>query len=201
MPGSGHYDAVLLTGGRARRLGGADKAALRVGGRAMAERAAAAVADAGRLIVVGPCPVDLGREVVVTREDPPGGGPVAAIAEGVRHVRADEVVVLAVDQPFVTAGAVTSLRAGLARGDAVLPVDEAGREQMLCAAWSTAALRDALDAVGDPAGVPVRRLFEVAQSVLRLDGLGAGGGPPPWFDCDTPADLADAESEAKKVET
>lgn len=187
------YDAVLLTGGGARRLGGADKAALVVGGRPLAQRAAEAVAEASRLIVVGPSPAGIGRDVVVTREDPPGTGPVAAIAEGVRHVSAPEVVVLAVDQPFLTAGAVASLRAALADANLALPVDEQGRDQPLCAAWRTDALRAAVAAVGDPAGLPMRRLVDAAGSVARVEGLAGPGQPPPWFDCDTPADLARAE--------
>lgn len=42
------YDAVVLAGGSARRLGGADKPGLRVGDSTLIERVAAAVCDAGR---------------------------------------------------------------------------------------------------------------------------------------------------------
>ncbi|MCW2566643.1 MAG: molybdopterin-guanine dinucleotide biosynthesis protein MobA, partial [Mycobacterium sp.] len=48
------YTAVVLAGGRARRLGGIAKPAVDVGGRPMLARVLAAVADAGHVIVVGP---------------------------------------------------------------------------------------------------------------------------------------------------
>lgn len=185
------YDAVVLTGGRARRMGGVDKAAVVVGGRTLAARVAGAVAGAGRVIVVGPVPDDFPAGTIATHEAPPGGGPVAAIAAGVAQVTAGEVAVLAVDLPFLTEAAIDALRD--ARGDAAvaLPVDGAGRDQPLCSLWRTGALRAALDAVGEPAGAPVHRLVAAAGPVVRVPGLA-----PAWFDCDTPADLAQAESGA-----
>ncbi|NED13442.1 NTP transferase domain-containing protein, partial [Streptomyces sp. SID9124] len=47
------YDAIVLAGGAAKRLGGADKPALRVGGRALLDRVLAACADARATVVVG----------------------------------------------------------------------------------------------------------------------------------------------------
>ena len=46
------YDAVVLAGGAARRLGGADKPGVRVGGRALLDRVLTACADArtGKLL-------------------------------------------------------------------------------------------------------------------------------------------------------
>lgn len=191
------YDAIVLSGGAARRLGGADKASLVVGGQSLAHRVAAAVGDAHRLIVVGPWPGEgTGRAAVVTREHPPLAGPVAAIAAGAAHVRSPEVAVLAADQPFLTAAAIAALRARRAADGAgvAFPVDGSGRDQPLCSVWKAEVLRAALEAVGDPAGVPVRRLTEAAGRVTRVAGLGGDGSrPPPWFDCDTPDDLARAE--------
>ncbi|MFD2394956.1 NTP transferase domain-containing protein [Dietzia aerolata] len=72
---NGTVGAIVLTGGRASRLGGVDKARLAVGGRPMVEtvlRAARAVATA--VVTVGP-----GGD---TREEPPHSGPVAGIAAG-----------------------------------------------------------------------------------------------------------------------
>lgn len=192
-PLPGPYDAVVLTGGRASRFGGAPKPELRVGGSPMAARVLAAVRDADRSIVVGPAvrdvPVDL-----VTREEPRGGGPVAALAAGLVGVRAPSVATLAGDLPFLDAETVRRLRLGLAgeRGAAVaLLVDTDGRDQPLCAIWKTAALRAALREVGGPAGVSLRAVLAAASGpVVRLGGDGAG--PPPWFDCDTPDDLVTA---------
>lgn len=77
----GTYAAVVLAGGAARRMGGVDKPALPVGGRPMRDRVLAAVADAAPRVLVGPAGA-VPPGVRVTREDPPGGGPVAAAAAG-----------------------------------------------------------------------------------------------------------------------
>lgn len=47
------YDAIVLAGGAAKRLGGADKPGIRVGGRALLDRVLAACADASTTVVVG----------------------------------------------------------------------------------------------------------------------------------------------------
>lgn len=175
------YVALILAGGRATRLGGADKTALVVGGLTMLERVRAAVAAASDVVVVG-------------REQ--GGGPVAAIAAGLSRAAGTlggTVVVLAADLPFVTPDVVRALQSRLAAepGAAVaLLVDGSGRDQYLCAAWRAVALRSALSALGPPDGRAVRDLVAAAGPVARV---GAGSppfaSPPPWLDCDTPADL------------
>ncbi|MDP9398746.1 MAG: NTP transferase domain-containing protein, partial [Actinomycetota bacterium] len=48
------YDAVVLAGGRARRLGGVDKPGLEVAGRSLLDRVLAACAGAGRTVIAGP---------------------------------------------------------------------------------------------------------------------------------------------------
>ncbi|MFI9841691.1 NTP transferase domain-containing protein [Nonomuraea sp. NPDC051941] len=101
------FDAVILAGGEARRLGGADKPGLTVGGRSLVEHVVTAVADARTTIVVGPERPIPG--VVFVREDPPRSGPVPALAAGLNGVTAPWVVLLAGDLPFITAPHVTAL--------------------------------------------------------------------------------------------
>ena len=185
------FDAVLLTGGSGRRLGGVDKPALRVGGRSIVERVAAAAAGAARLIVVGPA-YGVPAHVVV-REEPPGGGPAAALAAGVGEARAPRLAVLGGDLPFVTAAVLDDLRRAVdADVGPVLAmlVDAGGRDQPLAAVWHTAALRRALVGVGP--GTPLRQVVAAAPTVLRRTVPVPDGAAPPWFDCDTPADLARA---------
>ena len=75
------FDAVVLAGGRAERLDGADKAALDVAGATLLDRALRAVAGARTVVVVGDeRPTDV--PVVWTRERPAYGGPVAAAYAG-----------------------------------------------------------------------------------------------------------------------
>ncbi|MFJ9826841.1 DUF6457 domain-containing protein [Streptomyces sp. NPDC101160] len=82
------YDAIVLAGGSARRLGGADKPGVRVGGRPLLDRVLAGCRDARRTVVVA-APRATARPVEWTREDPPGGGPVAALDAGLRHLAGD----------------------------------------------------------------------------------------------------------------
>ncbi|NEM04862.1 NTP transferase domain-containing protein [Geodermatophilus normandii] len=185
------YAAVVLAGGRAARLGGRAKPQLVVGGRTMLEAVLAAVADAAPRVVVGP-PQPVPAGVRVVREQPPGGGPVAAMRAGLAVVDADVVAVLAGDLPFVTPALVADLRARLT-ADGVLVVDDTGRDQYLLGVWRTAALRTALTGADGP--VPVRRVL-TRLSITRHSPAREPGTPAPWTDCDTPADLARARAAA-----
>ncbi len=188
------YAAVVLAGGRAARLGGHAKPQLQVGGRTMLAAVLEAVADARPRVVVGP-PQPVADDVVLVREQPPGGGPVAAMRTGVAAVDTDVVAVLAGDLPFVTAALVQELRKRLS-GDGVLVVDDAGRDQYLLGVWRTAPLRRVLAGTRGP--VPVRRVV-AALTVTRHHPRREPGTPAPWTDCDTPADLARARAAAGEL--
>jgi molybdenum cofactor guanylyltransferase len=181
------YTAVVLAGGKAARLGGQAKPQLEVGGRTMLAAVLSAVADADRRVVVGP-PQPVPEDVVLIRERPPGGGPVAALRAGLPEVSTDVAVLLAGDLPFLTPGLVRELRERLT-GDGVLVVDDTGRDQLLLGAWRTARLRDAVAGVTGP--VPLRRVLAPLTAHRFRPGV-EPGTPPPWLDCDTPADLARA---------
>jgi molybdopterin-guanine dinucleotide biosynthesis protein A len=180
------FDAIVLAGGTARRLGGTAKPQLAVGGRTLLDRAVLAVSAARRVVVVGP-PQPVTGEVTFCREDPPAGGPVAAIAAGLPLTAADVVVVLAADLPWI-APAVPALLAALPASGVALLVDGTGRPNHLAAAWRRPDLVRALDAVGAPAGAPVRALVDAVDQVHVPDPDGWGR------DCDTWEDLADARA-------
>ncbi|HEU5160145.1 MAG TPA: NTP transferase domain-containing protein [Streptosporangiaceae bacterium] len=179
------HDAVILAGGAARRLGGADKPGMVVGGRPLIATVAAAVPAAGRVVIVGPPRPEVPGAVAV-REEPPGSGPVAALRAGLAEVTAPWTVLLAADLPFLrpahVAALLTEARASGGRAGAVL-VDEAGRDQWLAGAWRTVRLRTALSGY---AGAALRGLLAPLDPV-RV-GLPAGDRPP-WYDCDTTEDL------------
>lgn len=189
------YTALVLAGGRAARLGGRAKPQLEVGGRPMLARVLASVADAERRIVVGP-PQPVPDDVVVLREAPPGGGPVAALRAGLPSVETDVVALLAGDLPFLTGALVTELRAGLT-DDGVLVVDDTGHDQFLLGVWRTAALRRVVP--GDDGPTSLRRLL-APLTATRLRPSVPPGSPPPWLDCDTPEDLARARAIAGDVD-
>jgi molybdopterin-guanine dinucleotide biosynthesis protein A len=183
-------------------MGGADKPALPVAGQSMLTRVLAAVHDADPRVVVGPVPPDLPVPVHSTREQPHGGGPVAAAAAGLALVPNDVALtaLLAADLPLLTGEAIDVLRLTVesAPMQGAVYRDSEGRRQMLCGVWRTAALRDAVDRLsaerGGLHGASVRELMEylrVAEVSWRRP------GPPPWFDCDTDDDLRAAEEWAR----
>lgn len=186
------YDAVVLAGGTARRLGGVDKPALVVGGQSLLDRVLAAVCDASRTVVVGPRRTTA-LPVVWCREEPSGGGPVAALAAGLAEVSAARLVLLAGDLPFVTAVVVGRLLDAMRDRGGALVVDAAGRDQLLLGAWRTDALRAALPA--KPGGASLAAMLgrlDPARVSLPMDERGRA----PWFDCDTDDDLATARGSA-----
>ena len=192
-------DAVILMGGRATRLGGAAKGDLRVEGRTLLERVVAAAEVARDRVVVGEAGESvLPPEVRVVREEPPFGGPAAAVAAGVHELAddADAVLLLAGDQPFVAA-AVPLLLAALAgrRGSRRRPRRGCrGPAAAPDLRHPPTGARRAIDAVGPLDGVSMRRLLEplrMADVVVPpaatmdvdtwadADAVGATGGEGP----------------------
>lgn len=190
---SGAFDAIVLAGGAARRLGGADKALQTVGRLPMLELVLSAVSDARRRVVVGPRRNGLSvPDPIWAREEPAGSGPACAIAAGAVATSADQVLVLAADMPFI-AGAIEPLRAALAAQPeadvAVLSRD--GRHGYLAAAWRRPALIAALTARPPQPGDSARSLYRAARSVVVPDAAG-------WSrDCDTWEELAQARQAAQ----
>ena len=174
------YDAVVLAGGRSRRMQVADKTALAVGGLSLLDRVLLATDRAATVIVVGP-EREVAKSVRWVREDPPGGGPAVAVAAALDVATSDVVVLLAADVPFVTVAHIDRLVAAVVADGAVY-VDDAGAEQWLCSAWRTEALR----AVELAADGSLRRALSSLSFVTLTDVMVA-------IDCDTPADLRHAE--------
>lgn len=184
--------AIVLAGGSGRRLGGVAKPLLTIEGTALLVRVLTAVPDARPAIVVGPPALRsvLPGDVTLTREEPPGAGPVAAIRAGIALVppTVTTVAVLAGDLPFVTAAVLSRLRRALGKGDVALLTDAGGRRQYLLGVWRTHALRTALSQTRSAA---MRDLM----ALVRVTEVAPGPGQP-WFDCDTPEDLDHARQVA-----
>ncbi|HYN72380.1 MAG TPA: NTP transferase domain-containing protein [Nakamurella sp.] len=188
--------AIVLAGGRGRRLGDVDKPELADrDGRTLLEGVLAAVADA-LVVVVGP-PRDLPPGIISVREDPPGGGPAAAVAAGCLTLAESPgpagrlppdalVAVLAADLPHVTAGTVELLCAAVdAHPDAggALLVDSAGRRQHLVGVWRQVALLSAVRQRRSWDGASLKELFAPIP-VFESPALG-----DETADIDTPDDL------------
>jgi molybdopterin-guanine dinucleotide biosynthesis protein A len=182
--GPNGFDAVVLAGGRGTRLAGADKAGIRFQGGSLLDRALVAVGAARQIVVVGPRRDTLVR-VTWTREQPPGGGPAAALLAGLDALTgpAPLVAVVAVDMPWVVPATVDRLARAAGEdpaGDGAVLVDDGGRRQPLCATYRTRAL---VERAQDAHGVSVHRLL----AGMRLVEVPAVGDEA--RDVDTWADL------------
>jgi molybdopterin-guanine dinucleotide biosynthesis protein A len=176
--------AVVLCGGAGRRFGG-DKTQALIAGLPLLDHVLLALATPWPVVCVGP-QRPTARGVTWCREEPPGGGPVAALAAGLAHVTTGSVVVLGGDMPQAGPAA-TVLAAALDAQpgvDAVVGTDGDGRRQPLLAAYRLAALRRAMP--HPPEGAPFMRLLDgLVVAPLQVD---------PWvaLDVDTPEDLVAA---------
>ncbi|MEV8393340.1 MULTISPECIES: NTP transferase domain-containing protein [unclassified Streptomyces] len=191
------YDAIVLAGGAAKRLGGADKPGVRVGGRSLLDRVLAACEGAARTVVVGGRR-PTARPVRWAREDPPGGGPLAALDAGVRCAEAETVVVLSADLPFLGEPTVRRLIETLDRTgrEGALLTDAEGRDQPLVAAYRAEPLRRELALLateyGSLPGLPLRLLVGELD-LARLD-----ADPLASFDCDTWEDISTARARIRE---
>lgn len=157
----GSLTAIVIAGGEARRFG-ADKLALRdAEGRSLLEVTVAGVAQvADPVIVVGP-ERELSIPITWTREDPPGGGPCAALIAGLACVPDDatHVAVLAGDAP-AGGDAVTALRQVIDDAAAAVVTDSSGREQPMTAVYAVRPLRSAIAAYGDGRDMSIRQVLD-----------------------------------------
>jgi molybdopterin-guanine dinucleotide biosynthesis protein A len=149
--------AAILAGGRARRLGGADKASLPIGDARIIDRQLAALAvvtvkNAVR-IVANDRDRYAGLGLRVIPDAVPDAGPLGGLYTALLDASHDRVLILACDLPFVTAALLQRLVAESGAGpendevDAVVPRSARGLEP-LCALYMkrcAAAARARLD--------------------------------------------------------
>ncbi|WP_128377565.1 DUF6457 domain-containing protein [Streptomyces cavernae] len=217
------YDAIVLAGGAARRLGGVDKPGLSVGGRALLDRVLTACAGAHTTVVVAD-PRVTARPVVWAREDPPGGGPLAALDAGLRRTTAEHVVVLSADLPFLAESTVRHLLDALGRAsatttdtgvvaprasgaladaaatnragsDGAMLTDPDGRDQPLVAAYRADALRRELTRLGEEHHSLAGLPLRRLVGALELTRV---CDPVASFDCDTWDDIAAARARIRE---
>ncbi|MBM7829830.1 molybdopterin-guanine dinucleotide biosynthesis protein A [Agromyces cerinus] len=207
------YDAIILAGGRASRLGGVQKAEVEVGGHALLDTALEAAARSNRIVVVGPEELrrERGRDTSAryVGEDPPFGGPVAGIAAGLSALGDFAsapvwLLVLACDLPFAPRAvgllehALIEIDAEIdaeadGEADGVCLVDADGREQWLAGIYHRTSLRHRVDGLaGGVHGASVRKLVDGLDLRHVFDDGAA-------FDVDTWQDVEEARRSAKEL--
>ncbi len=146
-------DAIVLAGGRSRRLDSVAKAELQYRQQSLVARTVDAIATARRTVVVGPIRPDaLPDRILLAREHPAFAGPAAAIGAGLDALVAasaagsDFTVVLACDMPRVDVAAAALLEAlsTAADSDGVIAIDAALHRQPLAAIYRTRGLAAAI---------------------------------------------------------
>ena len=198
---AGSVGALVLAGGLARRLGGADKPGIAIGGRPMVAAVAEAAAGAGarQLVVVGPPRPGLTAELAArgyaiavefTTEQPPAAGPVPALRAGLQLIAAPWLFLLAADLPFLRDRHLRALLTAAVgqQASGALLVDDQGRPQWLASCWRTADLATAL------AGYQGSSLGGLLGPLRPVEVTPAPEHAPPWLDCDTPQDVAAARA-------
>lgn len=181
---------LLLTGGKSSRMG-IDKATLCIDGVSLAQKLASLLCMvASPVIEVGPQQSFLPAVLEGER----GAGPLVALCAGIQELARREVhtpiIVLACDLPNLSLDVLQTLAEWPGEG-AVLPVIE-GREQPLCARWSSADLAMAIDHAGR--GQRSLRGLPGVGKCIRLHATQWG----PHVDADTFADI-DSPSDLRRL--
>jgi molybdopterin-guanine dinucleotide biosynthesis protein A len=170
---------AILAGGRARRFGGREKAALPVAGTRVIDRQVEAFAALGMdvVAVVDRAARAEGWGVRPVIDLLPDAGPLGGIYTALSQPGATSVVVVACDMPFVTPALLAHVASRLDGADAAVPRLD-GQDQPLCAAYARACapvFEAALDA-GERAITRVLRQLRVHEiTAEELTGLDPRG--------------------------
>lgn len=191
---------MVLAGGAGRRLGGADKALLDVGGLPLARRVRDAVTAVGcheAVAVGGPAGplAAMGYRTVVDRW--PGQGPLGGIVTGLGAAGTELALVVACDLPWLSPRRLDALVQALAAdpdSDVIVP-QVGGRGQPLLAAYRTRCAPRLEQAFAQ--GV---RSVHAALTHLVVVEWPVVGGADDFEDVDTPADLTRARSRVTAVD-
>ncbi|TCM83475.1 molybdenum cofactor guanylyltransferase MobA [Rhodovulum steppense] len=186
---------VILAGGRGRRMGGVDKALIRLGGTTLLARVAARLGPqvAALALSANGLAEDYAEARLPVLADPPPGnlGPLAGVLAGLDWAAeegAEAVATAAVDTPFLPADLVARLVAAAGGGLAVAA--SCGRMHPTAALWPVG-LREELRAAlarGE------RRLGGFAHAKGAVTAGFEAEGIDPFFNINTPDDLALAEA-------
>lgn len=180
---------VVLAGGTSRRFG-SDKLAAEVDGSTLLDAALAALPPGCGLVLVGP-PRPTLRPGTWVREEPAGGGPAAGLVTGLRFALdrgAELIAVLPADAPGAGTAAVELLGrlAEEPEVDALVGVDDEGREQPLQLALRRPAAEQIASTPGGGNGASARALVAALVPPARPVRL----RPERAWDIDTPDQLA-----------
>jgi molybdopterin-guanine dinucleotide biosynthesis protein A len=129
------WTAAILAGGQARRLGGRDKSALRVGASSILERQLAVLrALTPHILIVGHHHPVAGMDVHVVQDRIAGAGALGGLYTALVEAPTEQVLVIACDMPFISAPFLIALATLGAGVDVAIPRDGRGLHP-LCASY------------------------------------------------------------------
>ena len=193
---------VVLAGGQSRRMGGEDKALKPLAGRPMIAHVIERLApQVGAMAInANDDPARFAGLSLPVFADTIGGhaGPLAGVLAAMRFAQSMEttpshIATAATDTPFFPADIVTRLASEVTTADTIAMATSDGNRHPVFALWPVALADDlhgwltTTDTFKVMAWVRRHRLVEVDFDML------ADGGDP-FFNVNTPADLADAEA-------
>ena len=191
--------AAILTGGQARRMDGADKSALMIGGTRILDRQLAVLREiASPVFLVGRAPVGpLAPDLRVVTDVIPGAGTLGGIYTAIVESPCDRTLVVGCDMPFLTAALLERLAAEDA--DLVIPRSARGYEP-LCAVYGKACApgirhrieHGELQASVLPRGLRIAELGPEALAACDPDGL-------LFVNVNTPHDYARANDSRNRI--
>ena len=185
--------AAILAGGLATRLGGRDKSALLVDGRAILDRQIDALTPlVDDLMIVGHRVNVPGARVIA--DIVPGCGPLGGLHAALTSARSDVLFLVACDMPYVSPALVEHLLSLAGEADAVVPQTERGYHP-LCAVYTRACLEPAAARLADRR-LKLRELLDgVRARIVPAEDIRRFGDPDRLLaNVNTPADYAGLET-------
>ncbi len=184
-------DALILAGGRARRMGGQTKALLSLGGRSFIELILGTVTPLVDTVILSTNEPEAYRHLnlrIVT-DDEEGKGPLMGILAGLRASGADSCFVAAADAPLLQKSLVLAIAAASAlENDVTVPTWE-GKLEPLCALYSRnciPAIEKTIDQGRVISFYPLVRVCRMPEEEVRAaDPQGLS-----FFNVNSPGDLA-----------
>ena len=189
--------AAILAGGLATRLGGCDKSALLVDGRAILDRQIDALTPLVEDLMIVGHSVNVAHLIPGARviaDIVPGCGPLGGLHAALTWARSDVLFLVACDMPYVSSAFVEHLLSLAGEGDAVVPQTERGYHP-LCAVYTRACLEPAAARLADRR-LRMRELVDSMRTrVVPIDEIRQFGDPDRLLaNVNTPADYAGLET-------
>lgn len=182
---------AILAGGEGRRMGGAKPQRV-LGGKTLLQRAIERARSwECEPVVVSPC--DLAADCETIRDRMGIAGPLAGLAgafDEARRRECDHLLLLACDTPFLPADVPERLAARIAEGANCAMARSGGRDIPVCSLWDLTALEEALPEYLESDDCS---LFGLANSIGYVAVEWDVQDPDPFFNINTPEDLAKAE--------